>query len=84
MGAISSEPEARFLIASLDAIDAADECDVRVAFLRDLVAEVDRLRGEARRYYHGDGSWETLPTAEAAVARRIAAAKEMERMGLEW
>ena len=42
--------------------------------------ENQRLFIESLRYYHTDGSYEHLGSADEVIARRVAAAREIERL----
>lgn len=45
-----------------------------------LQEENNRLRAEARRYYHADGTFDYLDTAEEVKERRIDAARSIQTM----
>lgn len=49
----------------------------------ELRSEVERIGAEALRYYHADGSFETLGSPEEVVRRRVEAAAEIARLKAE-
>lgn len=79
LDAVNGDSSERAVVAQQigEAIDTISGLRYELAEAR---AEVTLLQAEALRYYHADGSFEVLTSAEEVIERRKAAAVEIARL----